>query len=253
MRQSRVQSQTQMRTRGRARPAFNQPNQVAAIKPVPESTGRPPVYDAVRYPHIAETLCREYGMTCEQLAPIFGVKRKTVEQWSWLYPEFKAALKAGRDQFDGAKVENALLKRALGYEYEEKSVETVSVKAKHKIDGYEIRIPAVKTTITTKALPADVRAIMFWLTNRQQDRWKMVTTVNATINSKTEHTKKTLNVTADLSTMNSAQLKELRNIITGLPQNQNQEVEADSNTPLIEYMKQAQDIQEADYTNMEED
>ena len=176
--------------------------------------GRPSLYDNTRFPHIAETLCREYGMTNDQLAPIFGVTEPVIYSWKRKYPDFAAALIRGRDDFDGQKVENALLKRALGYGYTEKQTKTVTVKAKHKYDDYEICIPAVETIVLEKELPPDVKAIQFWLTNRQQDRWKMVTIVKANINAKTEHVKKTLNVSADLSKMDVEQLKALREMVS---------------------------------------
>jgi len=57
-------------------------------------------------------------------------------------------------------VEEALLKRALGYTYIEKREETGS-------DGKE------KTVVTEKQSEPDVRSIMYWLTNRHPKRWKV--------------------------------------------------------------------------------
>lgn len=57
------------------------------------------------------------------------------------------------------QVENALLKRALGYEYMEERVE-ISEK-----DGRKV-IQTVKTVIP------DTTAQIFWLKNRRPDRWR---------------------------------------------------------------------------------
>src|SRR5690606_25674624 len=59
------------------------------------------------------------------------------------------------------EVENALLKRALGYEYEEVKtlIEEVDGKKKKKIEK------------TIKHVPADVSAAIFWLRNRKGLVW----------------------------------------------------------------------------------
>lgn len=57
------------------------------------------------------------------------------------------------------QVENALLKRALGYEYMEERVE-ISEK-----DGR-------KVIQTTKTVPPDTTAQIFWLKNRRPDKWR---------------------------------------------------------------------------------
>ena len=57
------------------------------------------------------------------------------------------------------QVENALLKRALGYDYTEEKVE-VSEK-----DGR-------KVTQTVKHVAPDTTAQIFWLKNRRPDRWR---------------------------------------------------------------------------------
>lgn len=56
-------------------------------------------------------------------------------------------------------VEEALFQRAVGYETTDVLVETAA-------DGNE------KRRETTSHVPGDLRAQMFWLRNRQPDRWK---------------------------------------------------------------------------------
>lgn len=193
------------------------------------------VYDNIRFPHIAETLCREYGMTLEQLAPIFGVSKEIISSWKRKYPDFSNAILRGRDEFDGKQVENALLKRALGYTYTEKQTKTIKLKGRKDDTGITVYVPAEETTIIEKEMPSDVKACMFWLTNRHKERWQMVTTVNANINAKTEHVNKTLKVSADLSKMDVNQLKALREMVSSQSQGMiTDKTEEDKNEDWIE-------------------
>lgn len=60
-------------------------------------------------------------------------------------------------------VENALLKRALGYSYEE-----VTTEIEEMADGSQKK--HVKRT--TKMVPPDTTAQIFWLKNRRPDKWR---------------------------------------------------------------------------------
>lgn len=98
------------------------------------------------------------GLTDEQIAHNMGVTAKTLYVWKSAYGEICEALKRGKDVVD-TQVENALLKRALGYEYMEERVE-VSDK-----DGR-------KVIQTTKTVPPDTTAQIFWLKNRIPAKWR---------------------------------------------------------------------------------
>lgn len=54
------------------------------------------------------------GLTDEQLAAKIGITAATLYDWKNKYPEISEALKRGKEVVD-IEVENALLKRALGY------------------------------------------------------------------------------------------------------------------------------------------
>lgn len=97
------------------------------------------------------------GLTNEQIAGNMGISRETLNQWSKKYPDISDALKKGKEVVD-RQVENALLKRALGYKYEEKKVEKGP-------DGS-------KTTVTIKEVTPDVTAQIFWLKNRKPEQWR---------------------------------------------------------------------------------
>ena len=82
------------------------------------------------------------GLTDEQIATNAGIATATLYDWKKRYPEVSEALKKGKEVVD-IQVENALLKRALGYTY---------------------------TTI--KEVVPDTTAQIFWLKNRRPDRWR---------------------------------------------------------------------------------
>lgn len=60
------------------------------------------------------------GLTDEQIAQKIGIHRDTLNEWKKKYSDISDTLKRGKEVVD-LRVENALLKRALGYEYEEVS------------------------------------------------------------------------------------------------------------------------------------
>ncbi len=98
------------------------------------------------------------GLTDEQIAGNVGITATTLYEWKNRFPEISEALKKGKEIVD-IQVENALLKRALGYEYMEERAE-ISEK-----DGRKV-IQTVKQVIP------DTAAQIFWLKNRRPDRWR---------------------------------------------------------------------------------
>ena len=64
------------------------------------------------------------------------------------------------------KIEQALLKRALGFVQEESVTEEV-------IDSETGMVKeTAKRRRVSKEVPPDVRALLFWLKNRRPDRWR---------------------------------------------------------------------------------
>ena len=96
-------------------------------------------------------------MTDEQLAQKMGISTSTLYEWKNRYPELSEALKRGKEVVD-IMVENALLKRALGYSY-------VEVTTKESDTGNEVK------RVVKEVLP-DVTAQIFWLKNRRPDIWR---------------------------------------------------------------------------------
>ena len=101
------------------------------------------------------------GLTDEQIAARIGITTSTLYDWKNKYSEFSEALKRGKEVVD-IEVENALLKRALGYDYTEERVERSQ-------DGGK---KSIKTVQTVKNIPPDTTAQIFWLKNRRPDRWR---------------------------------------------------------------------------------
>lgn len=97
------------------------------------------------------------GLTDEQIAHNCGCGVRTLYDWKEKHSQISQALKKGKEVVD-REVENALLKRALGYEYEEKRI-------KQSGDGIE-------KTITKKHVSPDVTAIIYWLKNRMPERYR---------------------------------------------------------------------------------
>lgn len=97
------------------------------------------------------------GLVDEQIAQNIRISRDTLYAWKKRYPDISDALKRGKEVVD-RQVENALLKRALGYEYEE---------VKEKFEGNAM----TERTVTKKEVVPDVTAQIFWLKNRKREAW----------------------------------------------------------------------------------
>lgn len=98
------------------------------------------------------------GLTDEQIAKNMGVRTSTLYDWKKKYSEISESLKRGKEVVDRA-VENALLKRALGYSYTETTKELVGTKM-------------IVTKEVVKEVQPDTTAQIFWLKNRRPDIWR---------------------------------------------------------------------------------
>ena len=97
------------------------------------------------------------GLIDEQIAKNMGITPSTLYEWKKNYSEISESLKKGKEVVD-IQVENALLKRALGYSYKE-------IKEEKTADGKRV-------TVTTKEVVPDTTAQIFWLKNRRPERWR---------------------------------------------------------------------------------
>lgn len=110
-----------------------------------------------------EAWARE-GLTEEQIARKMGVSARTLGAWKVAHAPILQALKRGKAPVD-TKVENSLLRRAMGYQYEE----VVEAPFEDPKTG-ETKMVVVKRT--TKHMPPDVTAQIYWLKNRRPDKWR---------------------------------------------------------------------------------
>jgi hypothetical protein len=127
---------------------------------------RPSKYDTHVQPklNLVEAWARD-GLTNDQIAHNLGINVATLYEYQKQYPEFSEALKNGKDDID-VMVENALLKRALGYRYEEITYEAI------EIGEGESAMPATKVKTVVKEVQPDTTAQIFWLKNRRSAAWR---------------------------------------------------------------------------------
>ena len=94
------------------------------------------------------------GLTDEQIATNMGIAAKTLYRWKETHCQICQCLKKGKEVVD-YEVENALLKRALGYTVKEEKLTK---------DGEVVELE--------REVPGDVTAQIFWLKNRKPDVWR---------------------------------------------------------------------------------
>ncbi len=136
------------------------------------------------------------GLKDEQLAEKMNITPSTLYEWKKKYSEISEALKRGKEVVD-VQVENALLKRALGYaynedkylmvnmdqeEYEQKRAAFINeYKFNHPEASFEelnrlkIEFPKQKQVLVerkTKEVVPDTTAQIFWLKNRRPSKWR---------------------------------------------------------------------------------
>lgn len=98
------------------------------------------------------------GLSDEQIAANMGITDSTFYEWKKKYSEISEALKEGKDTVD-RQVENALLKSALGYKYDEVTKE---------LRDDEL----VVTKVVHKEVQPNTTAQIFWLKNRKRLEWR---------------------------------------------------------------------------------
>lgn len=101
------------------------------------------------------------GMTDKQMCECLRISHDTFYNYIKKHPEFSEAIKRGREPVH-MEVENALLKNALGYEYDEEQYEVFA-------DG---KIDKKRKRVVKKHVPGNLGAQIFWLINRLPDFWK---------------------------------------------------------------------------------
>lgn len=164
------------------------------------------IYDPMEHPRLAYQACSRMGANGYDLAAMFGVDRADIVKWMDKHPDFRNAVEIGTDEWDTDKVERALLARAVGMELKEVSRTVYPV----YVEGEFIEM-AEKETTTTKYLPPDATAMIFWLTNRRPNRWRRLKYVEVVPEDKHPMRDVTPPV-IDIPAMDTKDLKSLREI-----------------------------------------
>jgi hypothetical protein len=115
------------------------------------------------------------GLTDEQIAKNLGIGKTAFYKYKRDYAEFSNSLKKGKEVID-FEVENALLKKAIGYKYTEVTKELVLKKDARgrpleDIHGFPVYEMVVTKTVKKEVAP-DTTAQIFWLKNRKPQQWR---------------------------------------------------------------------------------
>lgn len=97
------------------------------------------------------------GATDKELADFFGTCEATINNWKINHPKFLESIKSGKELAD-ANVAESLYNRAIGYSHDEDKI--------FNDQGQALVVP------TVKHYPPDPTAIIFWLKNRQPDKFR---------------------------------------------------------------------------------
>lgn len=99
----------------------------------------------------------QLGATDKDIADFFNVAESTINKWKVECESFSEALKASKADLD-ARVERSLYQRAVGYDAPEDKI--------FNNNGEPLIVP------TIKHYAPDTTAQIFWLKNRQPQRWR---------------------------------------------------------------------------------
>lgn len=97
---------------------------------------------------------RRDGCTIEECRLKMGIANSTLRRWRDEHPEIAEAMRRGADDFDD-EVEAALMRAAIGYDYEEEALDKEGFV--HKVKKHQ---------------PANITAMIFWLKNRKPEQWR---------------------------------------------------------------------------------
>lgn len=151
----------------------NKGKTLAKRKPARKGAGRPTKFRPEMLGQITDLAM--LGKTDEQIAGLIGITPQTLCEWRKNFPRISEALARGRTVAD-ADIAGALYKRAIGMRVT------------------EVREDPRGTITTTKEVPPDTSAAVFWLKNRQSAHW-------------TDRQEQSITVKQELDTMSLAELR----------------------------------------------
>lgn len=112
------------------------------------------------------------GSTDKEIADFFNISVRTLNNWKKEQIEFLQSLKKGKTIAD-ANVAERLYIRAMGYTFEETTFEKIDSKLNLEVTPNElITVEAYKKRIVLKEVVPDTTAQIFFLKNRQKEKWR---------------------------------------------------------------------------------
>lgn len=137
-------------------------NTVKTARPAHRPTAYKPEFARIAFRHAL------LGATDKEIAEILEVDVSTVNRWKLVHPAFCESLKKGKKEAD-AHVAKCLYGRATGYDHPDTHISNFQ--------------GVITVTPVTKHHPPDVTAQIFWLKNRQPDRFRDKPEVSVTLNN----------------------------------------------------------------------
>lgn len=113
---------------------------------------------------------RRRGLTHKEIADNLGISLQSFDNYVRRYEDFADAVDAGAEECE-IHIENAMVKRALGYSYKEVTRERKLV-VDPETGEEEYRLVVTKSV--TKHVPPDVGAQQYYLEHRVPKRWERV-------------------------------------------------------------------------------
>lgn len=122
-----------------------------------KAKGRPTLLND-RLKDIIVNLAKE-GKTTEQIADVISVSQSTIKNWMGKDKKLGVAIRAAKAVADEL-VEASLFQRACGYSHPEVKV------------FFDAKSLQTVEHVVTKHYPPDPVSMIFWLKNRDPDRWR---------------------------------------------------------------------------------
>lgn len=119
--------------------------------------GRPSKYDSIN--HDVVEFMYNNGATDKQVADCLKITDRTLNNWKKDNLKFFQSLKDWKHDADD-KVERSLYQRACGYTAKDTKV------------FFDAKTLTTHTIVIDKVYPPDPTSMIFWLKNRQPQRWK---------------------------------------------------------------------------------
>lgn len=121
---------------------------------------------------VAVEQCAKSGLDKKSTAEKLNISVREFNQLTRELPRLKNAFDEGKNLAPAQQVEDALLRRALGFQQQEIYSEDIVDKKTGE------QLETLKRRVVSKEIAPDVRALLFWLKNRCPQRWSEKQTQN---------------------------------------------------------------------------